>query len=1038
MSQASARQLKIRAMVYTAGEPTPFFWPMRSFIHHNPLHGLEHLTFADAVRAGERLFQARGFLSRPEYQAYLAQGQVCAATLTAQAQAFAASREAIPGIRLADWLMALLTQTATPVIVNTILARPAQVHAALCGNAILTEPAAATEQAGAYLRAQLLGATPIQEAIDALYGTDISAAVDEHVIHGCAAFFDEGQAAWSMPDREQGLFQAWRNVAGRAVRRMLDGVETDCLAQGAPFGPEDVIDRIMRNFGIEERRWSDYFTREIARLQGWSGFIRWRATAKHYHWTYVHPGDLVDLLAIRLTLAQTLIDRRAQRGMATHRDALAVMIASRLPETWLRYQFHTGAVAPDLAHMVDDALARGRDADIQTLFIRATAMACRRDAQRQADNLRALAQQTGEPHAFEALPPAALRRAMQTFADFERQEGMIWLQAMERHATNQLLDGITLPAAPRPDNAPPFAQALFCIDTRSERIRRHLESVGDYQTFGIAGFFGVPVSFIAASRGSETHLCPVMLTPKNLVLEMPAEIHRDPDAITVLEKALDALKTSVLSPFVAVEAIGLLFGIDMAGKTLAPRHYHRWRDRPSAHPPGAHLMLDKLSRAQADAIVHAVQRTVIRKALMHELAWPTEHITDDLIGALRSTALGRDPAPAALLNALGLTAEHAHAFIDRLRTAYRINPAFEHLQIEHLARIGFSLDEQARFVATALNAIGLTRGFSRLILLVAHGGQSENNPYESALDCGACGGNHGLINARVLANMANKPQVRDRLRAMGLTIHDDTGFLPALHNTTTDDIQLFDLDRLPPSHLVYLDRLRDGLGRATRRCARERLPELHPESPPPDPATAVRDARRNAVDWSQVRPEWGLARNAYFIIGRRELTQTQALAGRAFLHSYDYRTDTKRRLLESILTGPLVVGQWINMEHYFSTVDNERFGSGSKVYHNVVGRFGVMTGNLSDLRIGLPAQTVLNHGKPFHQPLRLITVIEAPFDQALAAIEGVVTVKRLVRQGWIRLIVIDPETHACHIHEHDRWRHRPGAAGNTATEEPRA
>ena len=197
----------------------------------------------------------------------------------------------------------------------------------------------------------------------------------------------------------------------------------------------------------------------------------------------------------------------------------------------------------------------------------------------------------------------------------------------------------------------------------------------------------------------------------------------------------------------------------------------------------------------------------------------------------------------------------------------------------------------------------------------------------------------------------------------------------------------------------------------------------------------MRDARRNAVDWSQVRPEWGLAGNTYFIIGRRALTRGQTLAGRAFLHSYDYRTDTKRRLLESILTGPLMVGQWINMEHYFSTVDNERFGSGSKAYHNVAGHIGVMIGNFSDLRIGLPAQTVLNNGKPFHRPLRLITVIEAPFDQALASVNGVVTVKRLVRQGWIRLIVIDPQTHITHIHENDRWRRhtRPGATEELRT-----
>jgi len=245
--------------------------------------------------------------------------------------------------------------------------------------------------------------------------------------------------------------------------------------------------------------------------------------------------------------------------------------------------------------------------------------------------------------------------------------------------------------------------------------------------------------------------------------------------------------------------------------------------------------------------------------------------------------------------------------------------------------------------------------------------------------------------------------------------------MPALHDTTTDEIHLHDLALLPPSHLMYLDRLRNGLTSASRLCAQERMPTLAPRTRALDSAAAARGARRNAMDWSQVRPEWGLSRNAYFIIARRSLTRSKALDGRAFLHSYDYQLDPKRRLLENILTGPLVVGQWINMEHYFSTVDNERFGSGSKVYHNVAGRFGVMTGNLSDLRTGLPAQTVLDGGQPYHQPLRLITLIEAPFEHALQAIEGVVAVKRLVRNGWIRLLVIDPEAAAAYFYDDGEW-----------------
>jgi len=168
-------------------------------------------------------------------------------------------------------------------------------------------------------------------------------------------------------------------------------------------------------------------------------------------------------------------------------------------------------------------------------------------------------------------------------------------------------------------------------------------------------------------------------------------------------------------------------------------------------------------------------------------------------------------------------------------------------------------------------------------------------------------------------------------------------------------------------------------------------------------------ARRQANDWSQVRPEWGLSRNLYGILGGRHLTRGVDLEGRAFLLSYDYRLDPDGRFLENLLSAPVVVGEWINLEHYFSTVDPHRFGSGSKVYHNVAGRFGVMTGNQSDLRTGLPVQTLYKHRRPYHEPMRLIALIEAPVRLVLAVVQRLPKVRSLVFGEWIRVVVLDPE-----------------------------
>ncbi len=691
---------------------------------------------------------------------------------------------------------------------------------------------------------------------------------------------------------------------------------------------------------------------------------------------------------------------------------------------FLRHEFHSREVLPEMAQKVDRALAASADAQISEVFSQYVQVKRQRLAERQLVQLRSLAQRCQADAAFEQLSAEDMQTLLNAIRRFEQQEGMCWLRAMEERAIGKLSAGINIAPPPERDKRP-FVQALFCIDTRSERIRRQLEGVGDYQTYGIAGFFGVPVSFMELGKGSETHLCPVILTPKNLVLEVTTDgIEEDTAALTALEKAMHELKQSVVSPFVTVEAIGLLFGLDMIGKTIAPKKYNTWRKRFHHSKPSTLLLLDKLSREQADSVVRTVQRAVIIKAVEQELGRQPEQITDDIIRGLRESAMGNEPVAASLARELGISDAQLGDLVVRLRDGYRINKSFADMQMEQLGRIGFSLDEQAKFVSQALSAIGLTKEFSRFILIMGHGSTSDNNPYESALDCGACGGNHGIVSARVIAQMGNKPEVRQRLRQRGIDIPADTWFVPGLHNTTTDELKLHDLDKMPPSHLFYLDRLRSGLVSASHLAAHERLPSLQQGVATVDATEAYRIAQRNSMDWSQVRPEWGLSRNAYFIIGRRDMTQQMALDGRAFLHSYDYRVDPKRRLLENIITGPLVVGQWINMEHYFSAVDNERFGSGSKAYHNVAGRFGVMTGNLSDLRTGLPSQTVLEGGKPYHEPLRLITLIEAPFEHALQAVEGVVSVKYLVRNGWVRLMVIDPETGVLHVFEEGEWQRR--------------
>lgn len=1031
MSLALGQRLKIRTIAHVAGEPIPFFWPMRTFIHHNPLYGLEHLPFEQAVAEGERLFHARGYLPRPVQQRYLAEGRVDRRVLSDQLARFLAGRPAVAGIDQHALLMGLLTEFEAPLDAQPTLADAADLHAALAGSAL---PVRDIDDAvlARLVAADMPPGRPPYAIVDMLFGTEIGATLNELVIKSCLDFFDEGQSVWQMPGRENGLFAAWSAVAQRNLRLFIRGLHIKRILS-ADTTPEGIISHVMGELGVPEDDWKNHFTCELTRLHGWAGFIRWRAGAKHYHWARHYPADLVDYLAIRLVLGLALLREYAQRkGMPAKLADLIRFVETQPGEAYLRREFHGGHVLPDMAHAVEDVIASPRPARVARLLPQYLARKREREARGLADTLRRLAARCGMAESLLRLSPDALATLVDNIARLQQEEGSMWLHAQEAHVMGWLLHGMNRkPATPREKR--PFAQLMFCIDVRSERYRRHLEQVGDYQTFGIAGFFGIPVSFIGLEKGSETQLCPVVASPKNVVLELAiSRSADDKDFVSALEEVFHDLKASVVSPFITVEAIGLLFGLDMFGKSLAPLAYNRWRRRLHADKPDSRLLLDKLSREQADSIIRSLQRAMIVKAVVRELGLQREAIHDDMIRELRETALGNREGATEFARHFGLDSPAEAHFLQRLRSVYRIDRGYAQIQMERLGRIGFTLDEQLNFVGTALRSIGLTQDFSRFVLLVGHGSTSENNPYESALDCGACGGNHGIVNARVLAQIANKPAVRERLRGQGIDIPDDAWFVPAFHNTTTDEIQLHDMDLLPPSHLVYVDRLSSGLQSATRLCAAERLQTLDATAQDRDPARAYRHAQRNAMDWSQVRPEWGLSRNVGFVIARRHLTEQMDMQGRVFLQSYDYRVDPRGRLLENLLAGPLVVGQWINMEHYFSAVDNEHYGSGSKVYHNVAGRFGVMTGNLSDLRTGLPAQTVLKNGQPYHEPMRLLTFIEAPFELARRAIEGVAKVKSLVINGWLRMAIVDPETGTVHVFEDGGWQvHRDDPASLT-------
>ena len=866
----------------------------------------------------------------------------------------------------------------------------------------------------------------LYDAADQLFGTRIGETLNELLIKGLMDFFDEGQSVWRMPGRKQGFYRGWANIARRNRRLRMRGLDVAAVLDRADE-PEAMIDLVMKRLGIPETRWMDYFTVELARLHGWAGFVRWRAQARHYYWQQRNPADLVEYMAVRLVLALALLEDAGQRLKRDLRwPALSAFAEAHPRECVLRRELNAGTVLPDFAHRIEVALDAGDTAAINALYLDYEREKTGREACTRAARVASMATAAGiARESLLAHGDDSLHQYIDAIYAAKAREGIIWTRALERTHIRQLLGRIDAaagrtadagesPAAPRADDK---VQALFCIDVRSERLRRHLETVGDYETYGIAGFFGVPVAFIEFGKGHETALCPAIVTPRNVAVEMPhTHAKHEHSLFEAAHEVVHDLKNTVLAPYVTVEAVGLLFGFDMVGKTFAPRVYNTWRQRLEARKPPARLLIDKIAEDEARELLANLQDEMVLRAVERHFSIKREDLTSPTIRELRETALGNRKGETELARRFGVEPAAEAVFIRSLQVEYRVNPDQAQIQLEHLAKIGFRRKRQAQLVGAALRGIGLTAGFGRTVLVVGHGSTSENNPYESALDCGACGGDQGLVNARIFAAMANRREVRELLAEQGIAIPDETFFVPALHDTTTDEVTLADLDQLSPGALTRLSRIQEDLGAAGRLCAAERCVELG-ERGITGPDAAARRVKRNALDWTQVRPEWGLSKNAAFIIGRRALSRGLDLAGRAFLHSYDHRLDHKGRLLETILSGPLVVAQWINMEHFFSVVDNEAFGSGSKVYHNVVGRFGVVTGNLSDLRTGLPAQTMLRGDAPYHHPLRLVTVIEAPLTLVESVLGRLYKPRELVHNGWIRLVVLDPETSQAQVYE---------------------
>lgn len=517
------------------------------------------------------------------------------------------------------------------------------------------------------------------------------------------------------------------------------------------------------------------------------------------------------------------------------------------------------------------------------------------------------------PSGLAERPWARARLALDRMAPLDRELAFDLLlhDAWERSRQRRLASRLR-PASPPSPRLRPTVQAAFCIDVRSEPLRRALEQTDPkLETIGVAGFFGVAVELLEPGHDEGPALCPALIQPGHAVasvLEAPGS--RSDDALDRRER----------------------------------RRRHGSRSWAA------------FKRAAASCLGFV-----------------------EVAGWTSTFSLVRDAL------SLGSPASHG-----------RTKPSLETGHTAGGRAVGIPEPERGDIALGILRAMSLTDQFARLVLLCGHGSSTVNNPHARGLDCGACGGHSGDANARLAAALLNDAQVRQELALRGVAIPEDTVFVAGLHETVTDRVTLLDPSSIPASHAPDLERLRRNLAHASA-CVR-RAKGL-------DERSAITLSR----DWSEVRPEWGLAGCTSFIIAPRHRTRDVALHGRSFLHSYQWRDDDGFEVLESIMTAPMVVASWINLQYFASTVDNRNLGSGDKTLHDVAARIGVVEGSRGDLRVGLPLQSLHDGRRWVHEPARLSVVIEAPIPAIDAVLRRHPSVRSLADGGWLHLMAMGDE-----------------------------
>ena len=1016
--------------------------PIKDFVHHNTLHGFEHLSFADALKAAREITGIYGYETEEKYRHYFSNGRISLEDLnqilneTEQLEADKLiTKTSQQNITQKDIYLARLLYAFNPVTgcqltwqteeLNALttfqpdvnetsrqrLLKAAQeqgetseasaIHALwqACLKKLnlqhfilhpedlvdldperaeiilrnITESVNETSTGPSLLHKQVhkesknrLGQllrkighdTTLRGFLLSLTGIDILDNIRSSMQNHIANYLDQGMSAWHNNERNNGFYAAWKKSALTDLSWIFEQLpEWQDNLHHLPDDPLDAIILQLTQLGIPETHWVNYIERIALELPGWSGIFLWRHTHPGYNKTS-YPVDMLDYLAVRLILERLFAQRlcREHWQLAANIDVLRWYFRRRRSEFFVRYTLFNSRMPEYLASMAQRQIQNSLTAhgdyqhwkEISDMLItwQQSPMSGLSKGKNVFDHgwkFFRLAQHLGL--CAEDINQLTSDHVTSMFDCLDKLDnetrGFIWLQAYERHYREELFNAIV-------NN-----QGRGRWQQRNQRPAAQIVFCMDDREESI-----------------RRHL--EELNP-NIETMGAAGFF----GVAINWKGLDDEQVTPLCPVVVTPS----HQIDELANDDQQHQYKRHQTR-------------RQFRLWLKDLIHQETRRHLLSPLIVASTAPFALIA--LFGKVFSSRLH------------GITVEKLKSIFDlHVNTHLKLNATdSRHEATPENPRPGFTDQEQADRIQNFLRTIGLNQGLGNFVVMMGHGSGSQNNPHLAAYDCGACSGRHGGPNARAFAMMANRPEIRNLLSQRGFLIPEDTWFLGAEHNTCDETISWYDTDKIPATSQTAFAQLKADLFQATKLSAHERCRRLASAPRNPSLNKALKHIIGRSYDFSQARPELGHATNAAAIIGRRSISQGAFFDRRVFLISYDpTQDDDEGHIIENILLAAGPVGAGINLEYYFSTVNNEEYGSGSKITHNVTGQFAVMDGTNGDLRTGLPKQMI-----EIHEAMRLQVVVEASTDILTKIYLRQPPLQQLVGNGWLLLSAKDPDS----------------------------